>query len=173
MLKIKVKDSTHQVISVISKYLCIIGFIGTVGFFGYSMIKNYQEATTILNDAQVIDADLMLTDVTVESGRKGRSKNVYEFTYSYEAGGQLYEKSFTTSENNADKYVDETTIPVAYAKSNPELSGKLKQLEKNSSIGSLTWRGLVALLGLMFLAAVIHGIITGVLFINKDNPETE
>ncbi len=173
MLKIKVKDSTHQVTSVISKYLCIIGFIGAIGFFGYTMFKNYQEATTILSDAQVIDADLMLTDVRFEKGRKGKTKGVYEFTYSYEAGGQTYEKSFTTSQNNADKYVDETTIPVAFAKSEPELSGKLNQLEKNSSLGSLTWRGLVALLGLMFLAAVVHGLITGVLFINKDNPETD
>ena len=173
MLKIKVKNSTHQTISVISKYLCIIAFIGAVGFFGYTMVKNYREASTILSDAQVIDADLMLSDVTFEKGRKGRTKSVYEFTYSYEAGGQLYEKSFTTSESNADKYVDETTIPVAYAKSNPALSGKLNQLEKNSSLGSLTWRGLVALLGLMFLAAVLHGLITGVLFINKDQPETE
>ncbi|MFC3192826.1 DUF3592 domain-containing protein [Marinicella sediminis] len=173
MLKIKVKERTHQTIAVISKYLCILGFIGAVGFFGYTMVQNYRQATTILNDAQIIDAELMLTDVTFEKGRKGRTKSVYEFTYSYEADGQAFAQSFTTSESNADKYVDATTIPVAYAKSNPALSGKLNQLEKNSSLGSLSWRGLVAFLGLMFLAAVIHGLITGVIFVNRDDPENQ
>ncbi len=173
MLKIKVKERTHQTIAVISKYLCILGFIGAVGFFGYTMVKNYQQASTILSDSVVIDADIGLSDVTFESGRKGRTKEVYHFTYHFDANGESYEETFTTSENNADKYIDLESIQVAYSKSNPELFGKLDQLEKNSSIGSLTWRALVALLGLMFLAAVIHGLITGVLFVNKDNPETE
>ncbi|WP_223787407.1 DUF3592 domain-containing protein [Marinicella meishanensis] len=171
MLKIKVQDRTHQFISVISKYLCLIGFLGTVGFFAYTMVNNYREATTIMNDAAIVDADLMLTDFNIEEGRKGRVKAEYEFTYSYEANGQTFEKSFTASEKSAEKYVDQATIPVAYAKSNPALSGKLSQLEKNSSLSSLTWRGLGSLLGLMFLAAVIHALITGVLFINKDDPE--
>jgi len=171
MLKIKVRDRTHQFISVISKYLCLIGFLATGGFFAYTMVKNYQEATTILNDAAIVDADLMLTDFSVEEGRKGRVKAEYEFTYSYEANGQRFEKSFTAGEKAAAKYIDEDTLPVAYAKANPALSGKLSQLEKNSSLSSLTWRGLGSLLGLMFLAAVIHALITGVLFINKDDPE--
>ena len=168
MLTFKVKKSTHQTIAVISKYLCTLAFIGAVGFFGYSMSRNYQEANTILNDAVYVDAELMLTDVILESGRKGKTKSTYEFTYSYEAGGSPYEKTFTTSESNADKYVDLTTIPVAYAKSNPALSGKVDRLEKNSSIGSLAWRGLVALLGLMFLAWALHAIITGVTFTPRD-----
>lgn len=168
MLKFKVKTNTHKTISLISKYLCIAAFIGALGFFGHSMYKNHQEASTILNDAVYVDADLLLTDVIVESGRKGRTKSTYEFTYSYEAGGSQYEKSFTTSENNADKYVDLETLPVAYAKSNPALSGKVDQLEKNSSLGSLAWRGLVALFGLMFLAWALHAIITGVTFTPRD-----
>ncbi|MCB1582449.1 MAG: DUF3592 domain-containing protein [Marinicella sp.] len=173
MLKFKVKDSTHQAISVISKYLCILGFIGAVGFFGFTMVKNYQEAKTILSDAVVLDAEVTLDDVVYEKGRKGRSKATYHFSYHYEAGGKNYNKSFTTSESNANKYIDSESVQIAYSKADPTLSGKVEQLEKNSSIGSLSWRGIVAFFGLMFLAAVVYGLITSVLFINKDKPEED
>lgn len=173
VLKIKVKASTHQVISSISKYICILGLLGSIGFFGYTMVTNYKEASTILSDAVMVDAALSLDDVTSKKSRKRGSTETYHFSYTFEANGENFEKTFTTSESNADKYLDSETIEIAYAKSNPSLSGKVKRLEKNSSIGSLTWRGILALLGLSFLAAIVHGLFTEVLFINKDKPEEE
>ncbi len=173
MLKFKVKDTTHQFISVITKYLCILGFIGSVGFFGYTMVINYQEASGILSDPVIVDAEVSLDDVIYEKGRKGRTKETYHFSYFYEVDGQTFEKPFTTSGSNADKYMDSETVQIAYAKSNPSLSGKVERLEKNSSIGSLMWRGAVAFFGLMFLAAVVYGLVTGVLFVNKDKPEDD
>ncbi len=173
MINFKVKDSSHQFISVIAKYLCIFGFIGSVGFFGYSMVINYQEASTILADPVVLDAEVSLDDVTYETGRKGRTTETYHFSYYYQANGQEFIKPFTTSESNADKYIDSAMVQIAYAKSNPTLSGKVERLEKNSSISSLLWRGTLAFFGLMFLAAIVYGLITSVLFVNKDKPEDD
>ena len=173
MLKFKVKDSTHQNISVFTKYLCILGFIGSIIFFGYSMFKNYQEASTILSDSVVLDAALSLDDISQERGRKGRTTETYHFSYSYTVNDQEFSKSFTSSESNADKYIDSQTVQIAYAKSNPALSGKVDQLERNSSISSLLWRGAIGIFGLMFIAALIFGLITSVIFVNKGQPEEE
>ncbi len=173
MLKFKVKNSTHQNISIFAKYLSILGFVGSAGYFAYSMVINYQEASTILSDSVVVDAKMVLDDVSYERGSKGRSKETYHFSYYYDANGEEFNKSFTTSESNADKYINSETVQIAYARSNPSLSGKVGRLEKNSSISSLLWRGALAFFGLIFLAGVVYGLITSVIFINKDKSMNE
>ncbi len=173
MLSFKVADTTHKNIATVTKYLCYLGYIGGILFFGYTMISNYQQAGAILSDPVVLEADIRLDDVTTEKGRKGRSTETYHFTYYYEANGQVYDQSFTTSESNADKYLDTETVKIAYAKAKPELSGKLEQLEKNHSLGSILWRFALAFFLLMFLVYAVYMIITAKLFVNRDLPASD
>jgi len=173
MLKFKVKSTTHQTISTVSKYFSILFFLGSVVFFGYTMVSNYHQASTILSDPMVVDAEVTLDDVTYEKKRKRGTTETYHFSYHYAAAGKMYSKPFTASESNAEKYIDSGSVKIAYAKSNPELSGEVEILEKNHSISSLLWRGGLALLGLLFLAGVIFGLLTEVIFVNKEKPEEE
>lgn len=168
MLSFKVKKSTHQTISSATKYLCYTAYIGGLVFFAYTMFSNYRQAGMILDDPVITTAAVTLDDVTVEKGRKGRRTETYHFTYAYEVGGETFEQSFTTSESNAAKYLDQESVEIAYAKSQPALSGKRQQLEKNHSIGSILWRFALAFFLLMFLVYAVYMIITAKLFVVRD-----
>ncbi len=172
MLSFKVSESTHQTIAITTKYLCYIGYIGGLVFFAYTMISNYRQAGMILDDPVITTAAVTLDDVTVEKGRKGRRTETYHFTYAYQVEGETFEQSFTTSESNADQYLDDESVEIAYAKNDPTLSGKLKRLEKNHSLTSILWRFALAFFLLMFLVYAVYMLITAKLFVNRD-PNSE
>jgi hypothetical protein len=169
MISFKVKPENHAVISRWSKRFFMVVFVAGAALLSFMGIDDYRQANAILGDHGTVTVPVELVDITEERGRKGRTKTMYHFGYSFEAGGQRHEGHFSTSESNADPYLaDDATIEVAYANADPSRFDRLSRLESQSGFGSLIVRMLVALAGAAFVAFVLHMLLVGKLIVARE-----
>ncbi len=171
MFSFEVQPETHKKVSKVSKSVAYLGFVAAVIFFVATAVTTYKEASEILADHTVVDAYLQLDDVTQERGRKGRTREIYHFSYEFDVNGKNYKKAFNVNESNADKYIDLDTLKIAYSNKDPQLNGQLEMLERNNSISSMLKRLAIAIPFLALLSAAVFYLITAKLIVPK--PEQE
>lgn len=171
MISIPVSEKSHAVLRTLSKWLCLATFVVVAAFFGLSGFAGYRQANAILKDHSVVDAPVHLDDIEEKRGRKGRVSHIYHFGYAFEAGGNSYEGTFETSEDNATPYMEEgASVRVAYANAQPSRFERLETLERSKSLGAVLRRLAVALAMLGVLIFVAHLLITRRLFVAQALP---
>lgn len=165
---IKVKPQTHATISRWSKRLFMLVFVAGAVMLGSMGIQGYRNANAILADHSTVTVPVELVEVTQERGRKGRTKEVYHFGYAFEAGGRQFQGAFTTSESNADPYLEDgAAIEVAYANADPARFDRLERLQGQSGLGGLAMRLLIAVAGAALIAFVLHLLVVAKLIVPR------
>ena len=168
MISFKVKPENHVAISRWSKRIFMVVFLAGAGLLAYQGIDSYRHATAILRDHATVNVPVELEDITEERGRKGRTKRMYHFGYTFEADGQQYVGQFTTSESNAEPYAqDHATIDIAYAKADPSRFDRLSRLQSQSGFGGLLMRLLVAVAGAALVAFLMHMLVVAKLIVPR------
>lgn len=175
MISIPLSDTSHQRLCTVSKWLCVAAYVALVLFFSLSGLGNYRQANAIFKDHSVISAPVELDHVEEKRGRKGRVSYQYHFTYAFEAGGSTHHGTFSTSEDNATRYLDaeEPTVQIAYSNAEPSRFERLSLLENNKSLGGVLVRLCVSLLLLALLAFIAHMIVTRKLFVVQQAPSPQ
>lgn len=169
---IPVSESAHARISSVSMWLCIAALVVFTTVLAWSGFNGWRQASAILKDHSVVVAPVKLEDIEEKSGRKGRTTYTYHFSYTFEAGGTTHTGTFSTSESNSERYMEEdATVKVAYANAEPSRFERLDRLEANKSLGSVLKRWLITLVISGVLAFAAHQIITRRLFV-VDPPAT-
>jgi hypothetical protein len=173
MISFKLKPENHAALSRWSKRFFLVVFVAGAVLLASKGIAGYRHANSILGDHTVVTAPVELMEVTEERGRKGRTKLMFNFAYSFEANGQAYRGEFTTAESNADPYLgDDVTVQVAYDNADPSRFDRLERLQGMAGFGSLVTRLLVAVLGAALLAGLMHLLLVAKLFVVRQ-PEPE
>lgn len=168
MISFKMKPENHAILSRWSKKFFFIVFVVAAGYLMFLGVDGYRQASSILGDHTVVTVPVELVDITEERGRKGRTKLMYHFGYSFDANGSTQEGAFTTSESNADPYMgDDVTLAIAYSNADPSRFDRLEKLQGQAGLGSLAFRMLVALLGAAFLASVMHLLLVAKLIVPR------
>ncbi len=174
MISIPVSATSHQRLSIVSKWLCLAAYVVVVLVFSLSGLGNYRKANAILKDHAVVSAPVELDSIEENRGRKGRVSHEYHFSYAFEAGGTTHHGSFSTSESNASRYLDEgATVEIAYAKSEPARFERLSMLENNKSLSGVLTRLCISLLLMAVLAFIVHLLITRKLFVTKQEADAQ
>ncbi len=104
MLSFKISQGAHDKVRRVSSIICTLFSIGFVVVMCLTAIGDHLRAKRILADHSVVSAPLVLDEVTEERGRRGRTKEMYHFTYQFEVKGQPYIGRFDVAGSNADKY---------------------------------------------------------------------
>lgn len=168
MISIPVSPASHRRLATASKWLCLAAYVVVVLVFSLSGLGNYRKANAILKDHAVVSAPVELDSIEEKHGRKGRVSNQYHFNYAFEANGVTHHGSFTTSEGNADRYLEDgATVEIAYSRSEPARFERLGLLENNKSLGGVLTRLCISLILMALLAFVAHLLITRKLFVAK------
>jgi len=168
MISFKVKPQNHERISRWSKRFFVLVFLAGAAMLGLSGVESYRHANSILADHTIVTVPVELVQINQERGRKGRKKNTYHFGYAFEAGGRQHTGHFTTSESNAEPYLDDgATVEVAYANADPSRFDRLKRVQGQSGFGGLLMRLLVAVLGAAFIAFVLHMLLVAKLIVPR------
>ncbi|MDH5825042.1 hypothetical protein QFW77_18915 [Luteimonas sp. RD2P54] len=175
MISFKLEPGNHAALSCWSKRFFQVAFVVAAGVLTFMGVEGYREARSILADHSVVNVPVELEAITEESGRRGRTKHMFEFGYAFEVDGRQYHGAFSTSESNAQKYLgDGVTIDVAYSNADPARFDRLDRLQGMGGAGSLLKRMAIALLGAAFLAFVMHMLLVAKLFVpRKPEPEPE
>ncbi|MBC9250756.1 hypothetical protein A9179_10755 [Pseudomonas alcaligenes] len=169
MLSFKTSPATHQKISRVSRWLCFAAFVVGLGFLGYTSVAGYRTATAILKDHSVATAAVSLKDVTEEHHRKGRTSLTYNFTYAFEAKGTQQVGEFSTSEDNAQPYLEEgAKVEVAFSNQDPSHFDRLERLQTQADLGGSLKRWLIMLPVGALLALVLHILIVARLFVPRE-----
>jgi len=164
---IKISSQSHATFSSVMKKLAIVGFFGVLVFFGWVAAQSHLEAKDILSEKQVVEAILNLDEVT-EKRRKRRTSYTYHFSYVFEVNGNNYGSSFSTSESNAEKFIDQPSLPVAYKSSDPSVHDRLSVIEKNASLFGVIKRMLIALPLIALMVGLVYLLITAKLVTARD-----
>ena len=173
MISFKVRPGNHRAISRWSKRFFTAVFVVAAVLLAWRAIDGYRHASSILADHGSVTVPVELVEVTEERGRKGRTRNMYHFGYSFEAEGQRHEGQFTTSESNADPYLgDGATIEVVYARADPSRFDRRSRLESQTGLGSLIVRLLVAFAITALVASLMHLMLVAKLIVPRQ-PEQE
>ncbi|CAG4968923.1 DUF3592 domain-containing protein [Novilysobacter luteus] len=168
MISFKMAPENHAKLSRLSKKFFMVVFVVGAALLAYKGVESYRYANSILADHTVVTVPVVLVDVSEERGRKGRTRNMYNFGYVFEADGREYEGSFTTSESNADPYLaDLATIDVAYTNADPSRFDRLERLQGQAGFGSLMMRLLVAISGAALLAGLMHLLLVAKLIVPR------
>ena len=127
-------------------YAVLVVFFSSVG------ITSFLDANSILKDHTVVDAPIQLVDASSRT-KKGHTTTTYVFNYSYTVGEKEYTAEYSAVNEKGERYLNEPVIKIAYSNSNPENSGALHVLERQSSLGDLIKRFLIgsAILGAIAL----------------------
>lgn len=174
MISIPVSPISHRRLSNASKWLCLVAYVVVVLVFSLSGLGNYRKANAILMDHAVVSAPVELDSIEEKRGRKGRVTNQYHFNYAFDANGVTHRGSFTTSEANADRYLEDgATVEIAYSRSEPTRFERLSLLENNKSLGGILTRLCISLLLMAVLAFIVHLIITRKLFVTQQETATQ
>lgn len=169
-LSFKLKESTHNTVSTITKYLCYIGYVAVMISLSYKAVSSYLEASEILSDFQTVEANLTFTGVT-EERKKRHTVSTYHFAYAFTVDGKEYTKAFTTSEDNSDKFMGKESVMVAYSTTNPAKHGRLSRLENNNSIAGKIKSVVLASVVMAVVIWIVYLYITASLFVVKKNEE--
>ena len=164
---IKLSAHSHARLASVVKKLAIVGYLVALVFFTWVGLDSHWEAKQILSDQQVVEAALALDEIT-ERRRKRRTTYTYHFSYNFEVDGQTYGSSFSTSESNADPYIDAATVSVAYKLSDPAVHDRVKVIERNASLGGVFKRLLFAIPLLALVVAAVYGLLMYRLFSIRD-----
>ncbi len=171
-LRITLQEGTHNKLSVITKYLCFIGYFGFLIHLASLGIGSYLDASTIMENPETVEASLSLDDITYEEGKRD-TYAMYHFSYVFTVGNQEYRKEFSASESNADKFIDRETVTVAYLASDPSMNDRLARLEDNNSLFGFIKRFLFSALLFGFVVLLIYAYITSMLFVTEAMKEEE
>lgn len=173
MISFKIQPETHAKFAAWSKKFFFLVFVLGAGFLMYQGFAGYRAANAILGDHSVVTVPVELEDIVEERGRKGRTKLMFHFAYSFEAQGKSYDGRFVTSESNADPYLEEgATIEVAYANGEPARFDRLDKLQDQAGFGGLMTKMLIALAGAALVAFVMHMLLVAKLIVPR-MPEPE
>lgn len=166
MLSFTTSPATHAVVSKASRIFFSLAFLVGITVLAAGAIRGYLAATAILKDHSVVTAPVTLDEVVEERGRKGRKRNMYHFSYRFEAKGQPQTGTFITSESNADPYLEDgVTVEVAYSNQEPSRFDRLERLQNQSSLKGVIIRLLVSLPFVALLAWIAHLLTTRKLFV--------
>lgn len=168
MISFSVKPETHAAISRWSKRFFVVVFLAGAGLLAYMGLDGYRQANGILRDHATVNVPVELVEITEERGRKGRTRLMYHFGYAFEADGGQHQGRFTTSQSNAEPYLqDGATIDVAYARADPSRFDRLSRLESQSGFGRLLVRLLVAVAGAALIATLMHLLLVAKLIVPR------
>lgn len=167
---IKLSAQRHSSFSALMKKLSVAGYIGALAFFAWVGLQAHLDAKNILSEKQIIEAELSLDDIT-ETRRKRRTTYTYHFSYTFDVADVNYSSDFTTSENNAEKFIDEPTVTVVYKQSDPNIHDRLAVVERNASLGGVIKRLFIALPILALVFSAIYLLITQRLFTVRKEDE--
>jgi len=170
MLSFKISPAAHQKVSRVSSIICTLFAIGFVVVMCLTAIGDHLRAKRILADHSVVSAPLALDNVTEERGRRGRTKEMYHFTYQFEVKGQHYIGRFDVAGSNVDKYPEGTVLQIAYSNTDPAHFDRLDRLQDLSETGGMFTRLGVGVLGAALLAFIIHLLATRRLFVPREEP---
>ncbi len=156
---IRLSEQSHASFSRFMKALSVLGFIAAVGFFGWTAANAFLKARSIQSEQQLTEAVLSLEDISEERGKRG-TRYTFHFWYAFEVDGNEFSGQFSTSEDNAEKYIDQTAVTVAYKSSDPSVHERLSIVENNTGLWGVIKRLLIALPLLALLAAAVYALFT-------------
>lgn len=168
MLSFKISSGAHEKVRRVSSIICTVFAIGFVLLMCLTAIGDHLRARRILADHSVVSAPLVLDEVTEERGRRGRTKEMYHFTYQFEVKGQPYIGRFDVAGSNADKYPEGTLLQVAYSNTDPAHFDRLDRLQDLSDTSGLFTRLGVGILGAALISFIIHLLATRRLFVPRE-----
>lgn len=125
-------------------------------FATYVGIQSYLRATRILSDHSTLQAKVTQADHRQERTKKGRLKDIYEVSYSFDLGGKAYAATFRTNKEKFDRYKSDGSLNVAYSNRNHAEFDRKELLLTQSSVF-----GLLKRLGMIFIGAIIFFSIIG------------
>lgn len=170
MLSFKISPAAHQKVSRVSRIICTLFAIGFVVVMCLTAIGDHLRAKRILADHSVVSAPLALDNVTEERGRRGRTKEMYHFTYQFQVKGQPYIGRFDVAGSNVDNYPEGTVLQIAYSNADPAHFDRLERLQDLSKTSGMFTRLGVGVLGAALIAFIIHLLATRRLFVPREEP---
>ncbi|MBB4862343.1 hypothetical protein HNP46_001181 [Pseudomonas nitritireducens] len=170
MLSFKISPQAHQKVSRVSSILCTLFAIGFVVVMCLTAIGDHLHAKRILADHSVVSAPLALDNVTEERGRRGRTREMYHFTYQFEVKGQPYIGRFDVAASNVDQYSEGSTLQIAYSNADPAHFDRLDRLQNFADTGGVFTRLGVGVLGAALISFIIHLLATRRLFVPREEP---
>lgn len=168
MISFKVSSKTHQRIKIFFRILYGLAVIIICASSLFNYVKKYQQANFILADYTAITVPLKLEDYELKSGKR-EDKEIFYFSYEFEAQGKKYQSNFDAS----GKYAEELLLKglkleVAYSNSDPSYFGSLNGLKKQASLKRSVIMYIANCIIMMIIALIIYAFTVRGLFVVKE-----
>jgi hypothetical protein len=141
--------------ALIAKLVWPAYFAGLI-FLSYTGFTSYQNATSILEDHTVVEAQTELVNTSSRT-KRGHTSTTYNFRYSYTVDGTDYTGKHSAVNKKAQRYLDDGTVSIAYSNDDPAQAGLLHALQGQSSLARWIKSILIAALVLGILALFVYG----------------
>lgn len=124
-----------------------------MAYFG---VEAYFKAKNILADFSTVQASVTSAQHREERGRKGRVKDIYEVSYTFNLNSQQYSDTFQTNADKFAEYQSTGSVEVAYSNKNPGNFDRLYLLKRQSDPADLATRiGIVFVIVYLILSIFV------------------
>ena len=125
-------------------------------YLSYASVDQYRDASSIMSDHTVVEAPIELVDTSSKT-RRGHTRKTYHFNYTYNVDGKNYSAKHSAVNDNAERYLAERLITIAYSNTDPTNVGVLWILEEKYSVGGYLMSLLIFALVFGLIAILVYG----------------
>ncbi len=131
-------------------------YFAALAYLAYLSVTTYLDATSILKDHTVVEAQVELMDTSYRT-KRGHTTTTYDFRYSYTVDGKDFSATYSAVNEKGERYIEDGFVTIAYANTDPSNAGVLVNLENQSSIGRFIKSFLIVALVLGIIGIFVYG----------------